>query len=324
MITEREVRGMFYERLNQDVGASYIEPISTPVFGSDQDSEKYDWLGMVPQLSVKKGSKQFSQLRDTEWEVKNVEYQGGIVFPKKHILYDKTSQVVVRVSELADRSRAHWTSLIAPLIINGESTACYDDQYFFDTDHSEGDSGSQSNDISVDISALATNVHGTTTDPSVAEMMHCMMKGVEQILSFKDDRGEYVNENMTEFLVILPLTLMTKGVAALGAQVIDGGDNNIIVEQDTFKLRVQASPRFSSWTTKFPMFATQGNQKPILRQQRLPNNPGQGHNADGMFLEQLWLDSEHCKKNDECLLSIETERAVAYGDWKKACLVTMT
>jgi len=314
---------MFYERLSQDVG-SWIDQIATPVLDSDQDSEDYAWLGMVPQMSEKKGQKQYSQIRETDWQVDNVEYQGGIAFPKKHILYDKTGQVQVRVNELADRSQAHWLSLIAPLIVAGESTACYDGQYFFDTDHTEGDSGTQDNDIEVDISALPVSVNGITTAPSVNEMVHCIMAGVEQILGFKDDKGEYCNENLTEFLVALPTTLLTEGLAALGASTIDGGDNNILIEQDTFRFRVVGSPRLSSWTTKFALFATQGNQKPIIRQQRIPNNAAPGYDMNGILLETLWMDSEHCKKNDECLLSVETERAAAYGDWKKACLITMT
>jgi len=131
MITERAVLGMFYERLMQDTAASWIDAICTPIIDSDQDSEEYAWLGMVPQLTEKKGEKKFSQLRETDWIVDNVEYQGGIVLPKKHILYDKTGQVRVRVNEMADRARAQWYSLIAPLIVNGPAALCYDGQYFF-------------------------------------------------------------------------------------------------------------------------------------------------------------------------------------------------
>ena len=83
----------------------------------------------MPQMSQKR-AKKFSQLRDVDWTVRNVEYQAGIALPKKHILYDKTTQVQTRVNELADRTNAHWWSLIAPLIIAGESAVCYDGQYF--------------------------------------------------------------------------------------------------------------------------------------------------------------------------------------------------
>lgn len=323
MITERAVLGMFYERLMQDTAASWIDLICTPIINSDQDSEEYAWLGMVPQLNEKKGEKKFAQLRETPWTVNNVEYQGGIVLPKKHIIGDKTGQVQIRVNEMAARAQAHWFSLVVPLIVTGASGLCYDGQYFFDSDHVEGDSGVQSNSISVDISTLPTSVHGTITAPSTGEMIHTIMKGVEQILQFRDDKGEYCNEEMTEFLVLVPTTLLIEAAAAFRAVTVDGGDTNILLQQDSFNFRIQASPRLSTWSSSVALFATQGNQKPIIRQQWAPTNAAPGYNADGMLLQTLWLDSEHCKLNDECLVSLETERAAAYGDWKKACLLTM-
>lgn len=315
MITERAVLGMFYERLQQNTGMSWLDAIATPLIDSDQDSEKYDWLGMVPQLSEKNGEKKFSQLRETEWAVKNVEYQGGIVVPKKHILYDKTGQVRVRVNEMADRAMSHWAKIAAPLIINGESAVCYDGQYYFDTDHSEGASGTQSNSITSDVT--------TTTNPTDVEMIDSILAGVQQILGFKDDQGEYVNEDMQEFLILCGTPLLKGGLKALSQSQVGGGDTNILLEQDSFRLRVMASPRFASWTTKFAVFATQGNQKPIIRQQRKPNQEASGYDINGMLMQMLWTDSEHYVKNDEGLVSIETERAVAYGDWKKSCLVTL-
>lgn len=324
VITERAVIGMFVERLNQNPGMNYLDAISTIPMTSDQDSEDYAWIGMVPQMAAKNGEKKFTQLRDTAWEVKNQEYQAGIAIPKKHILYDKTQQVMMRVNELADRSNAHWAKLVTTLILGGASGVCYDGEYFFDTDHSEGNSGTQDNSISVDISGLPASVHGSTTYPSAGEAVLSIMKGVDQILGFKDDQGEYVNENMTEFLVMTGLGLGTPLMAALRARAIDGGDSNILFEQDSYRIRLAVTPRLNTWTDKFAVFCTQGEQKPFIRQQRIPNNSGGGYDVNGMNLETLWLDSEHCKKNDECLVSVETERAAAYGDWKKACLVTLS
>lgn len=322
-ITQRTVQGWFYERLMQNVGAGYINAIATVPMDSDQDAEDYAWLGMVPQMIERRGEKKFSQLRDFEWTVKNVEYQSGIAIPKKHVLYDKTAQVQMRVNELADRANAHWAKLLGALIVGGASGLCYDKQYFYDTDHSEGESGTQSNSISVDISALPVSAHGSTTAPSASEMVGAIMRGIEQMLAFKDDQGEFVNEDMTEFLVMVPTTLGMSAVSALRARAIDGGDTNVLIEQDSFRLRVQMSPRLNSFTDKFALFGTQGNQKAFIRQQRIPNNAGGGYDMDGMLLETLWLESEHCVKNGECLVSVETERGAAYGDWKKSCLVTL-
>jgi hypothetical protein len=315
-ITQRSILGMFYERLQQNIGTNWTEAISTPIIDSDQDSEDYGWLGQVPQMSEKRGEKKYSQLRETEWNVKNVEYQGGIAIPKKHVIYDKTGQVRIRVNDLVDRSQAHWVSLIAPLVIAGEAGLCYDGQYYFDTDHSEGSSGSQSNSITHDVT--------TTTAPSATEMIDAILSGVSSMLAFKDDRGEYVNENMNEFLIVCGTPLMKAGLKSLSQSNVGSGEANILIEQDSFRLRLAASPRFASWTTKFAIFATQGDQKPIIRQQRQPNQEGAGYDMDGMLMQMLWTDSEHYKKHDECLVSVETERAAAYGDWKKSCLVTLT
>jgi len=322
-ITEREVLGMFVEGLEQSTGLSWVESICTPPIESDQDSETYAWLGQSPQMSVLTGDKRFDQLRASKWAVDNVPYQGGLTIPKNHVLYDKTGQVRMRVDDLAGRTMAHWVSLVAPLLVNGESTACYDDQFFFDTDHSEGDSGTQSNDVSADISGYPVANAGTTTQPSAGEMIFSIMEGIEAILGFKDDKGEYVNEDKTEFLVAAGIPLLTNVLLALRAGKVDGGDSNLIMEQDSFRFRFAPTPRLNSWTTKFAVFATQGTQKPIIRQQRMPNNAGSGVDVNGIEFNTIWLDSEHCKKSNECLVSVETERAAAYGDWKKACLVTM-
>lgn len=315
-VTERSTLGMFVERLQQQAAADVISAITTSPINSDQDSEDYAWIGQSPQMSEQAGEKKFSKLRQTPWTVKNVKYQGGISIPKNDVLYDKTGQVSMRVGELATRATSHWWNIIAPLIVNGESTNCYDNQYFFDTDHSEGDSGAQSNDI--------TNNITTTTAPTVTEMIDAVLATVQQIVGFKDDRGEYCNEHLTEFLILANLSLLGPTLRALSQSNVGGGDTNVLMQQDKYRLRMHASPRFSTWTDRFAVFATQGDQKPIIRQQRKPNNEGSGYNAEGMLVQMLWTDSEHYKLKDECLISVETERAAAYGDWKKACLCTFT
>ena len=64
---------------------------------------------------------------------------------------DKTGQIDIRIREQVQRAQAHWAKLLSDLIIAAESTVCYDGQYFFDTDHSEGDSGTQDNDLSIGV-----------------------------------------------------------------------------------------------------------------------------------------------------------------------------
>ncbi|WP_430233951.1 Mu-like prophage major head subunit gpT family protein [Nitrosomonas communis] len=318
IITERRVIGDYFERLKQNTQSALVESICTPVMTSDQDSEEYAWIGMVPSMVEQRGEKQFGQLRDIAWAVKNVKYQNGLLIPEKHLLYDKTGQVQIRVNEFADATTKHWWILIAALIIAGESSVCYDGQYFFDTDHSEGSSGSQSNDI---ISTAAT-----PASPTATEMIDAILKGVETMIGFKDDRGEFVNEDLNEFIILTGKSFVKSGLKALSqSQIANGssGESNILIEQDSFRFRVVASPRIS-WTDKFALITPQGTQKPFIRQQRVPSQNGTGFNSDGIRLRTWWTDSEYCRDHDEVKVSVETERAAAYGDWKKACLVTLT
>ncbi|EME71393.1 Mu-like prophage major head subunit [Paramagnetospirillum caucaseum] len=323
-ITERSARGMFYERLQQTTALAWTSDLSA-YFDSDQDSEDYPWLGQVPMMGESRGSKKFAELNDFAWTIRNVPYQTGIKLPESHVLNDKTGQVQARVSEMADSTSTHWADLLAPLIVNGAATVCYDGQYYYDSDHVSGASGTQSNLVSVDISALPVNNHGSATAPSAAEFVHCVMQGVQRLITFKDDQGRYCNEGLTEFLVMTPPTLMLQANAALRASSIDGNDTNILVEQDSFRLRFQATPRLSSWTDSFSLFALGGVRKPFVRQQKVPTNGSLGgYDSQGIRIQQLWLDSEHCVKNGECLMSVDTVRAAAYGEWLKSVKVTMT
>ena len=65
-------------------------------------------------------------------------------------------------------------------------------------------SGSQSNSLSVDISALPCQVHGSTTVPSIEEMQQCIIQAISAMMAFKDDQGEPMNEMASSFLVLTP------------------------------------------------------------------------------------------------------------------------
>jgi len=201
--------------------------------------------------------------------------------------------------------------LLQPLIINGSSAVCYDGQYFFDTDHSEGDSGVQANSISVDISGLPTQVHGTVTAPSAEEMELSILQGVNAILGFKDDQGEPMNETAQEFLVMVPVSLFPMAIGAVRNNMLTTNTPNRIATTG-FQLSVVANARLSSWTDKFAVFRTDGNVKPFIRQEEVPIQVDAI--AEGSELEF----NEHKHH-----YGIWASRNVAYGYWQHACLVTM-
>ena len=208
-ITTREVIGMFFERLSQDVGASWIPAVSM-MFQSDQAQEKYPWLGMVPMMREWIGGRHAKSLPEEIITIENLHFEATLEFQIDDLCRDKTTQVQTRINELADRANAHWAKLLSSLIVNGHTDAsglAYDGQYFFDTDHSTGSSGAQSNDLTVDISALPTNNHGYTTAPAAAEMSLAIMETIQQIIGFKEEQGEPMKELAEDIMVMVTIKL---------------------------------------------------------------------------------------------------------------------
>ena len=310
-LSSRAIIGEFYNRLAQNPGADWIGAISS-LFTSNQESETYNWLGMSPVMREWIGGRNAKGFRENGLTIKNKKFEATIEVLVDEIRRDKTGQVMTRVRELADRTNTHWASLLSTLIVGGASALCYDGQYFFDTDHSEGASGNQSNSISVDISALACSQHGSTTAPSVEEMEQSILQAVAAILGFKDDQGEPMNEGASQFILMTPVSLYHPALAACALPMLTGGKSNLITAQNDFSIRVVANPRLSAWTANFAVIRTDGQTKPFIRQQE-----------EDVSIAAIAEGSELEFKEDKHEYGVKAIRNVGYGYWQHACLVTL-
>src|SRR5574340_448841 len=158
-LSSRAIIGEFYATIEQGTGALWVPGVSA-LFNSNQESETYKWLGMAPAMREWVGGRAAKGFREHGVTIANKTFEATLEVLVDEIRRDKTGQVMTRVRELAERTNAHWAKLLSALIIAAESANCYDGQFFFDTDHSEGDSGSQSNDLTSDVA--------TTTAPSLS------------------------------------------------------------------------------------------------------------------------------------------------------------
>lgn len=311
-ITQRAVIGSYFHALNQSDGAGWINLVSN-YFASDQASERYAWLGQSPAMREWIGGRNAKGLRESSLAIINKHYEATLDILKRDLRRDKSGQAIIRIQELAQRANSHWASLLSSLIANGASTACYDGQLFFDTDHSEGSSGSQSNALTIDISELPVATGGTTTAPSVAEFQLCVARAIQAIVGFKDDQGEPMNENARTFLVFVPVSLWNVALTAMAtpAQVAETQTALQGLKGSGFAINVAVDPR-SSWTEKFAVFRTDSAIKSFIRQEEQETQ-----------LAMKWLESEYCFDNDAVQIGVDSWRAVGYGYWQNSCLVTM-
>jgi phage major head subunit gpT-like protein len=310
-LTERQIIGTFYKALSQDVGAGWISDVSN-YFTSDQASEEYAWLGMSPAMREWIGGRNAKGFRENNIEIKNKHFEATLEVLVRDLRRDKSGQVMLRIQEMARRANAHWASLLSTLIINGESTVCYDGQYFFDTDHAEGASGTQDNDITVDISAMPLTKTGTTTAPSVEDIQWSIMKGIEAIVKFKDDQGEPMNEDANSFLVMVPPTFYHVGIQAVATPMQVAASQAALSEmKKEFSIRCVPNVRLT-WTDRFAIFRTDSNVKAFIRQEE-----------QGVQIKAKGYGSEYEFDNDAHQYGIDSWRNVGYGYWQNACLVTL-
>lgn len=303
LITSRAVIGRFYRALEQDIGNSWVPGVSM-LFNSDQESETYAWLGQSPAMREWVGARHAKGLTESSITIANKKFEATLEMPVDWIRRDKTGQIDVRINELAGRANAHWASLLSTLLINAESAVCYDGQYFFDTDHVEGDSGSQSNDITSDVT--------TTTAPTMAEFQTAILKATEQLLGLKDDQGEPMNENAREFLVMVPVAFLTAAAGALGATIISQTSNQIqaLGSLGGFTYRLAVNARLS-WSTKFALFRADGPTAAFIRQEE-----------EAIKMSAIAEGSEIEFTHDVHRYGIKAMRNVGYGYWQRAVLTT--
>jgi len=307
VLGSRAIMGMYFRQLEQDTGAAWVNKISN-LFNSDQASETYKFLGQSPGFREWLGGRKGKGFNDAGFTIDNLKFESTLDIGVDELRRDKSGQLMARIGDHAQRANAHWASLLSALIAAGETTLCYDGQYFFDTDHSFGNSGVQSNDITVDISGLPAQVHGTPTNPSPEEAALAVMEGITQICGIVDDQGEPMNETANSFLVKVPYSLLK--ATKSGLTLPRGTD---IAEQvSDHQIEVVGNARLNAWTDKMAIFRTDSAIKPLIRQQETD-----------VKVAAKGTGSEFEFDNDAHQYGMSANRNVGAGMWEHACLVQM-
>ncbi len=301
-LTSKAIIGRFYRRLEEFADAAWWTKLAMH-FSSNQSAETYKWLGMVPQVREWVGGRQVKPLRPNGITIVNKVWESTVRVDADELRRDKTGQIMVRINELARRVATHPNKLLTDLIVAAESTAGYDGQFLFDTDHSEGDSGAQSNDITFDAA--------TPSAPTDQEMYEAIVKGIAQLIGFKDDAGEPMNESAREFLVMVPTSFLSSTLIALSSNNIDS-TGNPLSGNEPFRVDWVANPRLT-WSDRFAVFRTDGESRPFIFQEELP-----------VQIQALAEGSELEMNENQHQYGVKAIHAAGYGFWQDACLVTLT
>ncbi len=226
----RSIIGQFFAKLSELTGQSWLDLISM-YFESDQESETYKWLGQVPAMREWLGGRNAKAFTTNGITIINKVFEATLQVLLDEIRRDKTDQVQIRIAELAQRALSHWNRLLSTLITNGTGATsgyCYDGQYFFDIDHSEGDSGTQLNLLAAaQVPALGVVAPAA---PTALESAKAILGVIGYMMGYKDNEGEPMNENAQKFLVMTSPALWQHLAGGVHSQYVGSGESNPVAE----------------------------------------------------------------------------------------------
>ncbi|MFA5864476.1 MAG: Mu-like prophage major head subunit gpT family protein [Phycisphaerae bacterium] len=289
-LTTTALKGNFFSALK---AANPVWREVASVVNSTGPTENYRWLGTVPQMRQWGTGRLATGLRSESYGVENQKYEATIEVDRDELSDDQLGQIVVRIRELARRAATHPDKLLADMLEHGADSGytSYDAATFFSASHSSGDSGTQSNLVTLDITTPST--------PSADEFAATYQAAVEKLLTIKDDQGEPMNSDLGKLIVLVPANLWYRAKEALTAQVLSSTTNVLAGEAS-----VVVFPRLTS-TDRWYLIRTDVEVRPFIFQDREP-----------LEFTTLAEGSEESFKREKYLYGVRARYALAYGYWQ--------
>jgi len=97
--------------------------------------EDYGWLGEIPGMREWIGDRQIHNLSQHDYSIRNKSFELTVGVDRERFEDDQYGIFSPMMESLGYEARIHPDKLVFALLAAGFATACYDNQYFFDTDH---------------------------------------------------------------------------------------------------------------------------------------------------------------------------------------------
>ncbi len=308
ILSQAGVQALILEGYDASLAGNWVGML-TNRYTSVRATETYAGTGNVAPMREWIGPKQIIPLNTGTFTVTNKDWESTLQLEDKDLRRDATGQLKAKIGEFSNRAVQHYEKILSSLINTADGGTvglAFDGQYYFDTDHSFGSSGTINNDISFDVS--------TTTAPTPIEMGDAILASIQALYGFHDDQGEPSNGFCKNFMVMVPVTFWASTVSAVKLQYLTSGVSNrlIGVESSGITITPVCNPRLS-WTTSFATFATDRPTKPFLIQEEVAPYV-ESTSRDGDF----WFDN-HAEKH-----SIVSSDQVWFQRYDGAVLTTLT
>jgi hypothetical protein len=322
IVSQQAIRGEFLAALKAYQRPAWLSKILTTFVGPD--NLRLPWIGGISSgmaLRTGSGVRERPNLQYIDLAVS--EYEDGAEIPLRDMQRDVTGTLnrQLILNALAKHDQMHWEKLVMAALYAGTSTLCYDNAYFFADSHADADGSyttAQDNNIDSDISGLPGGIHGSTTVPSIEEIIFAACDGIAKLVSFRDNMGEFVNEDMRSVIVFMSTSMMAQALAARQQLVGNGQSNPLdaIKAQTGLEVEFVASPRLIGWTASLAVIRADSDRPVFV---------GLEEKLDPRLALKIYeLDSsDEAKKKEAYMVERRANRKLKIGDWRNGCYVTL-
>lgn len=280
------------------------------VIPSDGADEEYGMLGSVPGIREWLGDREFHTPRALSFTLENKLWESSIAVQKTHMDDDRMKMYGTMFENLAVRAARHPDKLLLGTVVANAASASaisLDGQLFFDTDHAWGDSGTQDNDLTQNITLPAS--------PTIDEFKTSAALALQAMLMFKDDKGELLHDDAVvgsdidgmQLLALVPINMLEVATKAFRSGItINNGETNVPI----VIAEVAATPHFGAAGVFWDLYRIDTPFKPYIFQAREP-----------LSRQMKGLDDIEWK---DVKFMTKARYNIGYGAWWNAVRTTFT
>ena len=265
---------------------------------SDGAEENYQWLGDVPGMKEWLDEKTLEKLMGFQYTIRNKDWESTITVDRNDIEDDRLGIYRPKLLELGGEARRHPDELVCTIRKAGAASLCYDGQYFYDTDHVIGKSGTLSNKL-------------TGTGVTLATVTADFIAARAALRKFKNDMGKPFIRNSGKLQLQCTIPPDLEGVfEQLANATMIGSTDNVLKGAFTYNVDQYLSD-VNDWYLDYiggfiKPFVFQNRKSPEFVQLDNPNT------TEMVFMRK------------KLAFGVEARYNVGYGLWQYSIMTTNT
>jgi phage major head subunit gpT-like protein len=282
-LLEAGVKTIFF-KIYEETPAAYQDVVT--VVPSTTQTENYGWLGSLPAMREWVDERVPRGLLSHDFTIVNKDWEVTVAVDRNVIEDDQYGQLKMRIQAMAEEARRHVDQLVFELLAAGFAQSCYDGKYFFAANHSEGQSGSQSNKGNTALTAAA---YGAAR----AAMM-----------AFKDDQGKILG--VVPDTLVVPPALEVPARQILNSDFYPESGYEHVGNPWKGSARLIVSPYLADANDWFLLCTARAVRPVILQMRRDVNFQALEGDSEAGFMRKRFLYGADARYN------------VGYGPWQFA------